>query len=378
MQRKRNCFSIRFIFLITALLFLPCLFGLNANAAEQQKSVTALEDETVWVQDAINLEPYFDQPNAPKLSSSLPDRLIPGGNAFGVKMYTRGVWIVGFSDVLGKQGSKSCPAKDCGLLVGDVILAVNGINVNTADELTRMIESCGGNALRLSVNRGKNGLSLDLVPVKSDFDGVYRAGFWIRDNTAGIGTVTYIDPSNGAFGGLGHGICDAESGRLIPFADGAIIDVSISGVVPGKAGVPGELKGYFRAMKTGSLLSNTNAGVFGIFADIPAHCGDAIEVAQISEVKKGEATIRCTLDDGGIREYTIRIDEIHADHDALKNYEITVTDPDLLRLTGGIVQGMSGSPIIQNGKLVGAVTHVLVNDPARGFGIYIGNMLSAA
>lgn len=359
--------------LLAGLLTLP----ISAQGAEETAAVfSAMEESEIDTRTGAVL------PSAVQLSgrqdSSLPTELIPGGVAFGVKMYTRGVWIVGFSDIMAKQGKKLCPAQECGLKIGDVILSMDGTAVNTVTEVTSRIEACQGKSIRLNISRGKTALTLDLLPAQSSSDGVYRAGFWIRDNTSGIGTVTYIDPQSGSFGGLGHGVCDTETGRLMPFSEGIVLDVAISGVIPGKAGVPGELKGHLKATKTGALLSNTDAGIFGILATVPEQCGKAIPVASKSEVTTGSAVIRCTLDGGGIREYEIRIDALRMEEGELKNYEITVTDPELLKITGGIVQGMSGSPIIQNGKLIGAVTHVLINNPSKGYGIFIGNMLSTA
>ena len=189
--------------------------------------------------------------------------------------------------------------------------------------------------------------------------------------------MTYIVPSTGAFGGLGHGICDGESGTLVSMTRGVVSDVTVSGVQKGVSGKPGELKGYFGAEKTGTLLKNTDCGVFGVFSHIPT-CSpmQALPIATPAEVKEGEAYIFCTLDGGKPCKYSVNISQIDRSATGPKCFTVKVTDPALIAKTGGIVQGMSGSPIVQNGKLIGAVTHVLINDPTTGYGIFITNMLA--
>ncbi len=357
------------------LLILPLLFACltyRSSAMEEDPTLPALK------QTQEQSPPEEEQRSSSKTTTNTThsSELIPSGQAFGVKMYTKGVMVVGITQVYGENGVSRSPAKDCGIEVGDTILSIDGADVATIAQVTKLIEQSTGKSLHIVALRGKAKMEFDLTPIRCASDGVYRAGFWVKDTTCGIGTVTFIDPETGYFAGLGHGICDAQSGNLIPYLGGDIYDVTISGAIPGKVGQPGELKGYFNQTKTGTLLDNTAAGVSGIFGSIPDTDQTPIPVAKLSEVKTGKATIRCTLDQGEVKEYEIRIDSISRDNGNLKNFKITVTDPDLLAITGGIVQGMSGSPIIQNGKLIGAVTHVLVNDPTKGYGIYIGNMLA--
>ena len=306
--------------------------------------------------------------NAGANRSEQTARLIPGGMAFGVRIRTKGVIVVGIT----KIGNRS-PAEEADIRVRDVILAIDGKEVNSADEITDAVSGSGGSPLRITVSRsGKTGVRT-LKPEKSA-EGIYKAGIWIRDNTAGIGTVTYIDPATGNFGGLGHGISDVDTGDLIPLRTGTVTEVTIAGVKKGTKGVPGELKGYLNAKEEGVLFSNTAAGVFGKLDIVPA--AETVAVADCGEVKEGKAEIRCTLDGNGIGTYQVEISSINRSRGENKNFMITVTDPVLLEKTGGIVQGMSGSPVIQNGKLIGAVTHVLITDPKKGYGIFIENMLS--
>ena len=298
----------------------------------------------------------------------------PGGMPFGVKFYTDGVTVVGFADVE-IAGGKCNPATDAGLKPRDVILSVNGEALAGASSLTELIENCGGNALVLHCRRGGNEFDVTLTPVWCEAEARYKTGIWVRDSGAGIGTVTFILPDTGAFAGLGHGICDADTGELIAMKRGSVSDVTISSVVRGAAGAPGELKGYFNAGKVGSLLGNSTSGVWGVFTELPEEVGEAIPVGLREEICEGDAYILSTLDSNRVEQYDVRISNVTRDAKGSKCFTVTVTDPALLAISGGIVQGMSGSPIIQNGKLVGAVTHVLINDPTTGYGIFAENML---
>lgn len=304
-------------------------------------------------------------------------KVYPGGMPFGVKLYTQGVMVVGLADIT-SGGANVNPAKDAGIKPKDIITAVNGKEIESVTELTDLIENCGGNSLNVTFIRNQTTQNVTLKPIISDEDGLYHAGIWIRDNTAGIGTVTFIIPETGAFGGLGHGICDIDTGELIPMKRGMVTGVTISGINKGLAGTPGELKGYFNADKLGTLLGNTSSGVFGVMAKLPEGTnGETVPIGLRDSVKEGKAVIRCSLDESGIKEYPIEISKTDRSGSVTKNMVISVTDPSLIEKTGGIVQGMSGSPIFQDGKLIGAVTHVMVNDPTQGYGIYIENMLQS-
>ena len=208
-------------------------------------------------------------------------------------------------------------------------------------------------------------------------DGAYKLGAWIRDSMAGIGTVTFYCPDTGAFGALGHGINDVDTALLMPLESGSILPATVAGVEKGKAGDPGQLQGVFDTDSTlGLLHANTSGGVFGVMADSGWVEGTPVAAAERSEVQPGKATILCNISGDRVEEYAIQISKVFPEReDDCRDYLIQVTDQRLLDATGGIVQGMSGSPILQNGKLVGAVTHVLVDDPTSGYGIYVGRML---
>ncbi len=301
-------------------------------------------------------------------------RLLVGGIPFGVRFFTEGILVVGYCDVE-CGGSHHNPARAAGLCPGDCICAVNGERADSAEQLAAHIQKSGGKEITLSYKRENEEKSATLAPLPCDADGRFRCGLFVRDNGAGIGTVTFIDQDTHAFGGLGHGICDGESGALVPMARGSVMGVTIGGITKGAVGAPGELRGHFSAGKTGSLLQNTPCGVFGVFAEPPSTPAGECEIAYRSEVHDGAACVWCTLDDNVASSYSVTLSEIHRSAKGNKCFTVKVTDPALLARTGGIVQGMSGSPIIQDGKLVGAVTHVLINDPTTGYGIFIENML---
>ncbi len=311
----------------------------------------------------------------PILSEDL--RLIPGGVPFGVKLYSEGVSVIEVTDVMYK-GKATSPARLAGVCAGDIIVSLDGENVSDAARVSEIIASSGGKTIEIAIKRGEEMVSVTLTPTIAD-DGKYKAGIIIKDSTAGIGTVTYINPEDGSFAGLGHGICEGDTGILAPLTRGAVVNVAISGITRGQCGAPGELKGYFCSGKIGTLFTNTECGVYGIFAEYPKGVGtEAVEVGCSEEILAGEAEIWCTTDSSGVQKYTVKISDIEHSKKSTKNFVVTITDPRLIERTGGIVQGMSGSPIIQNGKLVGAVTHVLINDPTKGYGIFIENMLEAA
>ncbi len=303
--------------------------------------------------------------------------VIPGGMPFGVKMYTGGPVAEDFAEI--EDGSvKCCPAREAGIKKGDLITGVNGEPVRSAEEVVKAISSSDGDA-EISIERDGEETSVKVSPIRGR-DGIKRIGLLIKDCTAGIGTVTFIIPETGEFMGLGHGICDSDTGKLIPLKRGIVTDVRISGAQKGKTGDPGELKGAFENKSIGIIKKNTDSGVVGYFNSDkfdPSGSEERITVGSKSDLKEGDAFILTTVGPGEARKYSVKIENV-PERDEAKNFELRITDPDLINATGGIVQGMSGSPIIQNEKLVGAVTHVMINDPVRGYGIMIGEMLREA
>lgn len=305
-------------------------------------------------------------------AAAIGETVYAGGNAFGIKFFTKGALVVGISAVETASGLAS-PSKEAGIRSGDLITAVDGDEVLSGDEFLRIVSESGGKSMKMTVMRGETTFETTVKPVSDAQSGAYRLGMYIRDSAAGIGTVTYV-LSDGRFAGLGHGICDSETGTLLPLAEGAVVDVEITGVVKGKRNMPGELKGTFGSVRKGTLFSNTETGVYGGYYRFPKALTEPTVTAH---AKEGRAQILTTLGRDGIKSYDIEIESVDGSQ-STKNLMIKVVDKELIERAGGIVQGMSGSPIMQDGKLVGAVTHVLVGDPTRGYGIFIENMLDAA
>ena len=302
--------------------------------------------------------------------------LLVGGMPFGVRFFTDGVLVVGWCDVT-SGGKNKNPAKEAGVGAGDCIIKINEETVGEASALAERIEQNGEKPLTLTVRRDGAERTVTLTPLPCDEDGRYRTGLWVRDTGAGIGTVTFVTTEDHRFGGLGHGICDGGGGYLVPIARGSVTGVVLDGVTKGAAGAPGELKGHFSADRTGALLQNTPLGVFGVLTEAPPSPVGVLPIGYRSELRVGAATLYCTVDGGAPRAYAVEIAEIDRGAAGNKCFVVRVTDPALLEKTGGIVQGMSGSPIVQNGRLVGAVTHVLIGDPTTGYGVFIENMLAA-
>lgn len=298
-----------------------------------------------------------------------------GGNIIGIKMYTDGVIVVNVDKVSVKKGSVT-PGTDAGLREGDIITAVENTPVNSSREFSSMIEKSQGKALQLSVLRGTREYSMQLTPALST-SGKYKAGIWVRDSSAGVGTVTYTVP-DGSFVALGHAVCDVDTGELMPLSQGEAVEAGIKGIYKGSSDLPGELCGMFTGVSVGRLTGNFSTGIYGKFDDEEYLKGKTVAVARPQEIKEGKAQILCTVDESGPQYYDIEITRLYSPSDtANRNMVIKVTDEKLIEKTGGIVQGMSGSPIIQNSMLAGAVTHVFISDPTQGYGVFATNMLEA-
>ena len=267
--------------------------------------------------------------------------LVPCGNVFGVKFFTKGVMVINLSKIETKNGFIS-PAKEAGLDVRDIIISINGKDVNTVEEMAKTIEDSRGKEITITyVREGKQNVCI-MRPVLSLSDKKYKTGIWVRDSTAGIGTMTYYNPQTGEFAGLGHGICDVDTGCLMPLLRGNVVDVEITEIIKGKKGVPGELKGNFDEVKKGVLTQNTEMGIYGVMDEKPVNVSRRkTKIAVKDEVSKGEATILCQLDTEVVKEYKIRITKIDENSkENTKNFEIKVEDDELMNKTGGIVQGM--------------------------------------
>lgn len=310
----------------------------------------------------------------------LPRTLVPVGHTVGIKLFSDGVLVVGISQVDTAAGA-AAPAKSCGLREGDIITHINSQEVDTIEEVQTILKEAADQEMSIRCIRDGSQLQLTTQAVQCSADGSYKLGCWIRDSMAGIGTVTFVDPQTGLFGALGHAINDVDTQQLMPLSSGAILHSSVTGVQKGQIGQPGQLRGAFdMSQDLGTLYANTQSGVFGTLGEGQTlTLGPAMAVASRDQVHVGDVVIRSNIQGEEVKEYAARIERIYPDNgEDTRNFLLKITDPELLEKTGGIVQGMSGSPILQDGKLIGAVTHVLVNDPTQGYGIFVENMLRAA
>ena len=303
--------------------------------------------------------------------------LIPVGRAVGIKLFADGVMVVGLAQ--GNAAGEDTPARACGLRTGDVITHINSEEVTSIEEVQQMLQETGGQEMTIRAVRGDKQIQLTAVPAETE-QGTYQLGAWIRDSMAGIGTVTWYDPATGCFAALGHGISDVDTGILMPLESGSIMYATVSGGKKGIQGTPGQLQGTFQVNNDlGTLVANTGCGIYGQLTDETMLQGlEPMEVASRSEVKVGPAVILSNIAGDQVEEYQVEIVRVYPDGEDSRDLMLQVTDPRLLETTGGIVQGMSGSPILQDGRLVGAVTHVLVNDPTKGYGILAQRMLEQA
>ena len=299
------------------------------------------------------------------------------GQPFGMKLYTEGVLVVDFTDIV-TNGQKQNPAHNSGLKKGDYILAANGKSLSTNEDLVEAVENSKGENLSLKISRNGNILNLNVTPVTDEKTGEYKIGIWVRDSGAGIGTLTFYSPAYNIICGLGHGVSDEDTEKLLTLKKGEIVPAEIFSVDKGEKGTPGQLNGRLKNNTIGEIKLNSQCGVYSVPTKSVTVSG-LTEVALKSEVENGDAKILCTVEGETPKFYSCKITLKKGKYNSpTQNMIVTVTDETLLEKTGGIVQGLSGSPILQNGKLVGAVTHVLVDDPAKGYGIFAENMLENA
>jgi len=314
-------------------------------------------------------------PTALALSDGLPEELIPIGQTVGIDVQCDGAMLIATMPIDTPNGDVS-PGMAAGLIPGDIIIGVGGRTIKSISEFQAYTAEYDSTPIPLWINRAGEHMERFISPVRN-VDGELEMGLWLRDGMLGIGTVTFFDPASGIYGALGHSVSETETGVLMPIRDGRIMPASVKSVTPGQSGAPGELRGEFDfSSRLGDIRQNTNLGIFGVAGHNPYHDGQAIPVGRIGDVRTGAATILANVDGTHVREFAVEISRIFSGGEE-RNMLITVTDPDLLAITGGIVQGMSGSPIIQNGRLVGAVTHVLINNPQKGYAVFIEGMLES-
>lgn len=301
-------------------------------------------------------------------------KVVPMGNLIGAKLYTSGVLVVGMSEIQGDDQQKHKPYEGSGIEEGDMIVEMDSKKIANTDELVETVNSSKGKVIQIKYVRNDETITTSIQPIKSE-DNEYKLGLWVRDAAAGVGTLTFYEPSTGKFAALGHGIVDVDTGDIINIANGELVTSNLVAIKKGEKGTPGEIKGSIDSGVTiGNISKNTNFGVFGLVSNknnLNLNGAKEYEVALRSEIQTGEAEIICELENGKKEQYKIEISKIYTSNNYdNKSMMIKITDERLLQKTGGIIQGMSGSPIIQNGKFVGAITNVLVSDPTAGYAIF--------
>lgn len=366
--------------------------SLTLTAGNGNVAVSASEDETLRDVGAVEL--VSETAGTSELMLSLmgilplkkvevevsPEKkLIPGGSAIGVALRTEGVLVVGTSDL----SDASSPASLCGIRPGDVLRKVNGVTITSSDQLSGLIAEAGEQPLPVEYMRDGVVMTTTMTPKLDSSTGTFRIGAWVRDSTAGVGTLSFYDPETGNYAALGHAITDGDTGKVLTVGEGEILKANVVAVQKGVKGTPGELKGSFlrEAVVLGDIQTNDVLGIYGAMDEAPVNplYPDGLPIGLRSGVHTGAATILSTIDGTGIQAFDVEITKVNQQSaPAQKSMVLRVTDERLLEATGGIVQGMSGSPIIQDGRIIGAVTHVFVSDPTQGYGLYIDWMLQKA
>ncbi len=354
----------------------PNLFGMNLYSITSEKQV-GVTLETVKASQStseiklLNIIPVKNT----VITNSKRQYVVVGGEIFGIKLYTDGVIVVDIDEIETDNGSVS-PGKDAGIKVGDIVKSVNDKLITSSSHLSKLLQESKGNEIKISLLRDNKTVNIIFKTIKEKDTGIYKAGLWVRDSTAGLGTVTFYNTNNNTFAGLGHPIFDIDTNEIMPIKTGIMAEAKISGLYKSSFGNVGELCGTLTGKNNGTLQLNDQTGIYGYC--LAAENG-SLPVAVRQEVKEGKAQIRCTVDDSGPQLYDIEITRIYSNSSSVnKDMIIKVTDEKLLSITGGIVQGMSGSPIIQNNMLVGAITHVFVNNPKQGYAIFAERMLETS
>ena len=358
-------------------LNLNTIFGLNVTSSETMQASSNLNNSIVEDTGTMDLSlDLFNLFSVKDVTVNVIPKttVIPMGKAIGMKLYTEGVLVVGMSEI---QGQK--PYEGSGIETGDTIVEINNEPINSTDELIECVNRSNGESLEIKYISNEEEKTTNIAPAK-DSDNEYKLGFWVRDAAAGVGTLTFYEPSTGNFAALGHGINDVDTYDLIQIANGELVTTNILDIVKGEDGSPGEIRGSIENGTTlGKVSKNTALGIYGNITDVSRlniSTAKEMEVANRSEITTGKAEIMCELENGKIQNYEIEIQKIFIDNNENnKSMLIKVTDKELIEKTGGIIQGMSGAPIIQNGKFIGAVTHVLVNDSKTGYAVFADMMI---
>lgn len=368
-------------------IHLKTIVGLKVNSFQEGESIEVSNNGTQSIQEIGKTSlkvSLFDHLLVKKVDVDvLPKtKVIPVGSIAGLKLYTSGVLVVGMSEIEGADNKKYKPYENSGIKEGDTILAINDKQITSTEELIQTVNQSDGKNLAIEYRREEQTLECSITPARTS-QTEYKLGLWVRDSAAGVGTVTFYEPETKTFGALGHGITDIDTEQLIHIASGEFVTTKILNIAKGEVGTPGKIQGTVENQKNiGSIMKNTKFGIYGKVDNLNTLNIDRskeMEVALREEIKLGKAKIMCSLENGKVEEYEIEIQKIFSDNNYdNKSMQIKVTDVRLLEKTGGIIQGMSGSPVIQNGKFIGAITHVLVNNPQEGYAVFGDIMLKQA
>ncbi len=358
-------------------IFLYVLF-INTIENSPVASENIIKEASLFNTASIIENSDYTQANEPDLQPATVSEsdiyLIPLGDIFGIKLYTDGIIVTSLSEIYA-DGEYHCPADDANIMPGDYITHINKIQIDSNAHFTELLAQFMPNSIELTIIRNKETIITNLTPV---FDGTaYRCGMWIRDSAAGIGTLTFVDPVTGMFAGLGHAICEPDTGAIMPLKDGSPTAITISTIEKAEAGLPGKINGFFSSTNAiGTLSHNSETGIYGTLYDIPQK--EKFPVTPSEEVEKGAAQILASVTNDGAEIFNVNIESIPNPDGDIKNVVIKITDERLMAITGGIIQGMSGTPVIKDGELTAAISHVFIDDPTRGYGIFIENMLESA
>ena len=305
--------------------------------------------------------------------------VVPLGELVGLKLYTNGVLVVGMSEISGLDNNKYKPYENTGILEGDMIVEIDERDITCTTELIECVNKSKGEEISIKYVRDGEVLETNIQPIETD-ENDYKLGLWVRDAAAGVGTISFYEPASGLFASLGHGIIDVDTEKLLDISSGEFVTTNIVSIIKGEKGNPGKIQGSVETQQTiGDVYKNTEFGVFGKVSNTSVLNEDltkTVRVASRNEIKTGKATIMCTLEDNIKKEYEVEIEKIYKNNNSdNKSMVIKITDEELIEKTGGIIQGMSGSPIMQNGKLIGVLTHVLVSNPTMGYGVFADLMV---
>lgn len=350
-------------------LNLGTVYGLtlkeNNSSNEIVKTSNNLNDNETVTLSLFNIVDVKDI----KVDTIPRTTVVPLGNTIGLKLYTSGVLVVGLTEVNGIK-----PYENTGIEEGDLIVCVNGVDVETTEELTECVDNSNGKELEITYIKDGKECTTNMTATKTSSN-EYKLGLWVRDGAAGVGTISYYEPSTGMFAALGHGIVDVDTEELVEISKGTVVTTNITEIIKGEEGSPGEIKGtIINGLEIGEIYENSEFGIYGRLKNLSSlniNNEEKYEVALRNEIKEGKAEVIINLENGERKKYEIEITKIYKNNNSdNKSMIIKVVDEKLLNLTGGIIQGMSGAPIVQDGKFVGAVTHVLVSDPTTGYAVF--------